>query len=192
MATGTQWVVLQTLAQVDPCLPTPECPFPLAPCSTPPHSLHPSDPDHHVLPQLPPGTLHCSASLWPHRAWFDSPSAPPGILLSRVTFSGTFSQTRVILGPGPAALGLTEEGQRPTHPTLGLEAPGGVPVARDEGRGWEEACPPAWVKLLEKKGSPCGPFCPCPHSFLLTWDRDMRLGVRQPSLDHRDRAQPLR
>ena len=137
----------------DPCsggprLPTPECPFPLAPCSTPPHSLHPSEPDHHVFPQLPPGTLHCSASLWPHQAWFDSPSAPPGILLSRVTFSGTLPQTRVILGPGPAALGLTEEGQRPTHPPLGLEAPGGVPVARDEGRGWEEACPPAWVKLL--------------------------------------------
>ena len=31
----------------------------------------------------------------------------------------------------------------------------------------------------------------CPYSLLLTCGRDMRLSVQQPSLDHKERAQPL-
>lgn len=79
VASGTQWVVLPNSCQVDPT-----CPPWNAPSSWPldeaphPQLLHHSNPGHHVLPQLPPGTLQYSArSLAPKtpcdEAWFDSP-----------------------------------------------------------------------------------------------------------------------
>jgi len=94
---GTQQWFLQILVQVAPTCPPwnipsswplEEAPYPLL--------LHYSNPGHHALPQLLPGTLqHSARPVAPKtlydKAWFYAPSAPTLILCSGVIFSGTFS-----------------------------------------------------------------------------------------------------
>ena len=136
-------------------------PLPLGPLKHPPatpctaqtqfimssHSSHPG--------------LQCSTSLWPQRPWFDSPSAPPGSFCQVSSSQGHFPEPQCLSESWPCLPWASLRSGSIPSILPWVEAPGRVPVARDEGRGWEEACPPAWVKLLwEKKGSLCGPFCP--------------------------------
>lgn len=48
--------------------------------------------------------------------------------------------------------------------------------------------PPAWVKPPQKKEGSLSLFGVCPHSLLLAWDTDERLGRQQPPLDCEETA----
>lgn len=151
-----------------PHLPTPE--HHLLKSSNNPNPGHrkfpPSTPTCQVYgPRTEPGTI-----LTPHHC---SVSPSQGCFLEPRSCSESWACPSMGLSEGQHCLTSPLWALRPLWPEILHMLNGG---------------PPAWVKPPQKKEGSLSLSGVCPHSLLLAWDTDERLGRQQPPLDHEERA----